>query len=248
MPLKKNPVEAFFRKFFGSLFLPTRTFEELIGEPLRSSALYAVLLFLVFLPLKYLFLTAWQPAMNAMIPHSVFDNPRFQFCPGSSLLCNPLFTTGFYAIVIIVFVYLAIVLYNTLANPDFFYDGNVPPELQRQRSHYRIEPAIDETARVVLDCIAPVLLFSLLPWFGWFVGVAWFSWISGRALRAHYGKQNPAGDWLGSHYNVLIVLRSVPVWVPAKLGSRVQVNLVSNCVPLAGFTVYVLPAMLLLWK
>jgi hypothetical protein len=243
-----NPVQAFFRKFFGSLFLPTRTFEGLIDEPLWSSALYAVLLFLVFLPLKYLFLTAWQPAMSAMIPHSVFDTPRFQFCPGSSLLCNPLFATGFYAVVIILFVYLAIVLYNAQANPDFFFDRNVPPEIQRQRTHYRIEPAIDQTARVVLDCIAPLLIFSLLPWFGWFIGIAWFSWISGRALTAHYGKLNPQGNWLFSHYNVLTVLRSFQVWVPGKLVRRAQVNMVSICVPVAGFVVYVLPAMILLWK
>jgi hypothetical protein len=248
MTLKRNPVQAFFRKFFGSLFLPTRTFEELIGEPLWSSALYAVLLFLVFLLLKYLFLTAWQPAMSAMIPHSVFDNPRFQFCPGPSLLCNPLFTTGFYAVVIIVFLYLAIVLYNAQVNPDFFYDENVPQEIQRQRIHYRIEPTIDQTGRVVLDCIAPLLLFSLLPWFGWFFGFIWFSRITDRALTAHYGKLNPQGNWLYSHYNVLTVLRSYQVWVPGKLFRRTTVNQVSFCVPFAGFAVYVLPAMILLWK
>jgi hypothetical protein len=101
MPLDQNPVQAFFRKFLGSIFLPTRTFEGLIDESPESSLRYAALLFLIFLPLKYLFLTAWQPAMSAIIPHSVFDNQRFQFCLGPSLLCNPLFTTGFYAVVII---------------------------------------------------------------------------------------------------------------------------------------------------
>jgi hypothetical protein len=241
MPRNTNPVRVFFRKFFGSLFLPTRTFEALIDEPLWSSVVYAALLFLAFLPLKYLFLTAWQPAMSALIPHSVFDNPRFQFCPGPSLLCNPLFTTGFYAVVIIVFVYLAIVLYTMIADPDFFYDGNVPPEFQRQLSQYRIAPAIGETRRVVLDCIAPLLLFSLLPWFGWFIGVAWFSWTTGRALTAHYGKTNPRGDWLFRHYNVLIVPRTVSP-------GRVTPNPVGICVPVAGFAVCVLPAMLLLWK
>jgi len=245
MPLDSYPVQAFFRKFFGSLFLPTRTFEGLIDEPLWSSTLYAAILFLIFLPLKYLFLTAWQPVMSAMIPHSVFDNSRFRFCPGPSLLCDPLFTTGFYAAVIIVFVYLATVLYTAQLNPDFFYDPNVPPERQRLPIHYRIEPAIDQTARVVLDCIAPLIIFSLLPWFGWFFGLTWFSWITGRALRAHYGKQNPAGNWFYPHYDVVNVLRTYPV---PGLGRLMTVNYISIIVPVAGFAVYTLPAMFLLWK
>lgn len=186
-----SPGITFFKKIFGSFFFPTRTFESLSDEEPASAVLYALILGGIFLALLYILIMVWPGELNGLIEG--WDKTIGSEILGGDHLPSSMYAWiyTFRAALVGCTLLVAIPVIHALV---WIKTQSMPP------GELRVRPRPALTAIVVLDCSAPLFFFSLIPIVGYWIGLAWFSFVIENAATAYYGNIHTRTKWSSIHY------------------------------------------------